>query len=242
VRREWTEQGRRTLTVLSALTGVRRERLFRGPWVSAEGTVYEFDEVVHVVETFDPPVAWRRVRSVDFGFTNPFCCGWWALDPDGRMYLYREVYHTRRTVAVHARQIKALSAGEWIEATVADHDAQDRSTLVANGIPTVAARKELSPGITAVEERLKVQPDGRPRLFAMRGCLVERDQALAEAKHPVCTEQEFNVYSWKGSDGKPVKEVPVDLYNHGMDQTRYAVRWADGCGRSIYEKRGLIYI
>jgi phage terminase large subunit len=201
-RREWTEQGRRTLAVLAALTGVRRERLFKGKWVGAEGTVYEFDEAVHLVERFDPPAAWRRFRSIDFGFTNPFVCQWWALDSDGRMYLYREVYRTRRTVAAHARQIKALSAGERIDATVADHDAEDRATLAENGIPTVAARKELSPGIQAVEERLKPQGVRKPRLFVMRNALVERDDALTEAKKPVCTEQEFNAYVW--SEGRTV--------------------------------------
>ena len=27
----------------------------------------------------------------------------------------------------------------------------------------------------------------------------------------------------EGVDGKPVKEVPVDRYNHGMDAMRYAI-------------------
>ena len=30
--------------------------------------------------------------SVDFGFTNPIVIQWWAEDPDGRLYLYRELY------------------------------------------------------------------------------------------------------------------------------------------------------
>jgi hypothetical protein len=42
-----TEQGRRTLAVLDALTGVRKERLRYGRWVSAEGAVYAFDARVH---------------------------------------------------------------------------------------------------------------------------------------------------------------------------------------------------
>jgi hypothetical protein len=32
----------------------------------------------------------------------------------------------------------------------------------------------------------------------------------------------------KGADGKAIKEVPVDLYNHGMDCARYAVMKMDG--------------
>jgi PBSX family phage terminase large subunit len=232
---QWTEQGKRTLATLDALTGVRKQRLRYGRWVAAEGTVYEesFDPALHVIDPFPVPAGWTRFRSIDFGFTNPFCCGWWALDPDGRLYLYREIYMTRRTVRVHRRRINDLSAGERFDATAADHDAEDRATLEESDkesppIHTVPAEKAISVGIQAVEERLKVQPDGRPRLFIMRGCLVERDEALAEAKLPVCTEQEFDVYAWpKGADGRAVKEKPVDLHNHGMDMMRYAVRWAD---------------
>jgi hypothetical protein len=37
------------------------------------------------------------------------------------------------------------------------------------------------------------------------------------------------VYAWpKGSDGKPLKEVPVDADNHGMDALRYLVAEVDG--------------
>jgi PBSX family phage terminase large subunit len=228
------------LARLGALTGVRRERLFRGKRAAAEGAVYEFDRAVHLRDPFPIPAGWSRFRSFDFGFTNPFVCQWWALDPDGRMYLYRELYASQRTVKVHAERIKVLEqwfmpdgktpnpARERFEASVADTDAEDRATLDENGIPTIPADKDISPGIQAVEERLKVRGDGKPRLFILRGALAERDEALAEASLPVCTEQEFDAYVWpKGVDGKPIKEKPVDLYNHGMDALRYAVRWAD---------------
>lgn len=52
----------------------------------------------------------------------------------------------------------------------------------------------------------RAQPaaDGRPRLFLFRGSLVERDEDLAMRRLPVCTEQEFEVYSWpKAADGRP---------------------------------------
>jgi hypothetical protein len=227
-RQDWTAQGRRTLAVLDGLTGVRKERLRYGRWVSAEGTVYEFDARLHLLDPFPITPTWPRLRVFDFGYTNPFVCSWFALDPDGRLYLYREWYMTRRTVRVHAERVKELSGDERYEADVADHDAEDRATLAECGIHTSAADKALTPGIQAVQNRMQRAGDGRPRLFVMRGCLVERDEALAEARLPVCTEQEFDAYVWpKGSDGKAIKEVPVDKDNHGMDNVRYAVRWAD---------------
>jgi phage terminase large subunit len=221
-----TEQGKRTMRVLDALTGVRKERLRFGRWVQAEGTVYAFDAAVHLIDAFPIPADWRRIRVIDFGYTHPFVCQWWAIDPDGRMFLYREIYMTGRTVKVHSAQINQLSAGEHYEETISDHDAEDRATLEESGISTNPAIKEISPGIQEVEERLKVAGDGRPRLFVMRGALVELDESLAEARVPVSTEQEFDVYSWpKSVEGKPVKDVPVKLYDHGMDAMRYAAMY-----------------
>ena len=223
-----TVRGVRSMAVLDALSGVRKERLRWGRWVQAEGTVYAFDTAVHLVDHFDPPGDWRRIRVIDFGYTHPFVCQWWAIDPDGRMYLYREIYMTGRTVKTHAEKIKTLSKGETYEATVSDHDAEDRATLEENGIHTEPASKEVSPGIQGVEDRLKVAGDGRPRLFVMRGALVELDETLAEAKVPTCTEQEFDVYAWpKGANGHPVKDAPIKLFDHGMDAMRYGARYLD---------------
>jgi hypothetical protein len=225
---DWTEQGKRTLAVLDGLTGVRKERLRYGRWVSAEGTVYHFDPAVHTVEPFAIPAAWTRARAVDFGFTHPFCCLWAALDPDGRLVVYRELYMTGRTVADHAARINALSAGERIEATVADHDREDRETLHQAGIVTIPAIKDIKSGIDAVTERLKPAADGKPRLFLLRGCLVERDDSLAEKHAPVCLVDEMGSYSWpKDAGGRPVKDLPVDRDNHAADALRYLVRWAD---------------
>lgn len=224
-----TEAGKRTMEILDALTGLRYKRGRLGLWVSAEGVVFDnFDPSIHVIEPFEIPHHWNKYRAIDFGYTNPFVCQWWAEDHDGRLYLYRELYMTQRTVKVHAEKIKALSQGEEYIFTVADHDAEDRATLKENGIVTVAAKKDISPGIQAIQERLKVQGDNKPRLYVMRGCLVEADSSLYREypgdTQPVCTEQEFGSYVWPdGADGKPNKEKPMDVYNHGMDAARYMV-------------------
>lgn len=225
----WTEAGVRYIAILDALTGVRKDRLRHGRWVQAEGVVYDgWDRNVHMVDPFPIPDDWRRIRSVDFGFSNPFVCQWWAVDYDGRMYLYREVYRTRRTVKVHAKRIHELSGGEAYEFTTADHDAEDRATLHENGITTRAARKFTQPGRDAVMERLRVLDDGKARLYVFRDALADRDEALAEARKPACTADEFEVYVWpKGQDGKAIKEEPVKDNDHGMDAMRYAVMAVD---------------
>jgi len=220
------------MTTLGMLKGILKKRLVDGLWVQAEGAVYdEFDPSIHVIDDFEIPADWRRVRVVDFGYTNPFVCHWWAQDPDGRIYLYREIYVTQTLVEDLALEITRLSKGEAIETTVADWDAEDRATLERHGVPTIPARKEISPGIQAVKARLAPANDGRPRLFVMRGALVDEDGRLAEAKKPTSTEAEFPGYVWpKSADGKPVKEIPVKENDHGMDGIRYAVQYFDRPG------------
>lgn len=218
------------LDTLGKLTGVLGLRLRDGKWVQAEGAVYEeFDPGLHIIEPFDIPADWRRMRSIDFGYTNPFVCQWWAIDNDGRMYLYRELYYSQRIVEDHARRIVELSQAERIEASVSDHDAEDRATLETYGVRTLPATKDISPGIQAVSARLRTAGDARPRLFIFNNALVEMDIKLEDKKRPHCTEAEFPGYVWpKSSDGKPVKEVPVKENDHGMDAMRYAAMYLDG--------------
>ena len=222
------------LARLAALTGVRRDRLYLGLRRAVEGAVYEFDRAVHLVDPFPIPADWTRYRSIDFGLKNAFVCLWGATDEDGRLYVYREWHLTGRTVARHAEVLEALSAGESYAVTVADHDAEDRLTLAEHGLPTQPADKDRLRGIQAVQDRLAVQADGRPRLVLFRGALVEADPELLEARRPVCLEQEFDSYVWKrGADGKPLtKEAPVDKDDDGLDSLRYLCMAVDGRQRA----------
>ena len=221
---ELSIQGKITLAVLDNLTGIRHARLRLGQWVSAEGQIYDYDPAIHLIDSFSSPADWLRIRVIDFGLVHPFICGWWAVDNDGRMYLYRQIYMTGRTVATHARQINELSIGENISQTVCDHDAEDRQTLEENGIPNIAAKKDVLQGIGKVQDRLKKQTDGKSRLSILRDSLVEVDQSLKMAHKPYAIEQEFDGYIWRNN---VKKEEPVKEDDHGMDDTRYAVMYFD---------------
>jgi PBSX family phage terminase large subunit len=231
----WTEQGTRYLERLErSLTGVRYQRLRRGVWAGAEGMVYdEWDDAVHLVDPAPIPPEWTRFRSIDFGYTNPFICQWWAQDPDGRLVLYRELYGTKRLVSDWAEDIKRLSEGERIEATVADHDAEDRATLAKAGIGTAAARKAVKPGIELVQQRLRKAGDGKPRLTVHKRCRANTaDRDLLGGGKPTCTSDEFAGYVWaKAMDGRPEKEEPQKLGDHGMDAMRYLVAHVDRLGQ-----------
>ncbi len=251
----WTEYGARYMARLDALTGVRYLRLRKGIWAAAEGSVYEgWDRAVHLVERVmggrgtckvdraGIPLDWTRYWVVDFGFTHPFVWQAWCVDPDGRLYRYREIYRTQRLVEDHARDILAATAGEpRPRAVICDHDAEDRATLERHlGMATTAAHKAVSPGIQAVAARLRPARDGRPRLFYLRDALVYRDPALVEAKLPTCTEEEAEGYVWNLAGGRKRGEEPVKADDHGMDCTRYLVAQLDVVGgrRAVGRRRG----
>jgi hypothetical protein len=247
-----TAQGERTIAILDALTGVRYQRLRLGRWAQAEGAVYpNWDPDIHVLDYSTPkfpfekiPDSWPRYWAVDFGYVNPFVWGAFAEDPDGRLILYREIYMTRRLVEDHCRTILSVTglqnAGEGLyrpsvlaepmpESVICDHDAEDRATLERKlGLSTTTAHKAVSDGIQAVQERLRVLPDGKARFFVMRDALVETDLDLAAAHRPTCTTEEFESYVWQQTrPGKPDKEQPVKMHDHGLDMVRYQIAQRD---------------
>jgi phage terminase large subunit len=240
---EWTEYGLSYLARLDSLTGARYERMRWGKWVAAEGLVYEgWDESVHLIDRFKIPTEWTRWISVDLGFTNPTCIQWWAEDPDGRLYLHRELYRTRTLVEDHAKRMLELTrsrSGKWSEprprAIICDHDAEDRATLEKHlGMSTVPAKKSVSDGIQAVQSRLKVQADGKPRLFLFRDSLADVDEDLVSRALPTRTVEEITGYVWAvkpGTGGSELKEAPLKQNDHAMDALRYMVAERDLGGR-----------
>lgn len=218
------------LAKLDALTGVRKLRLRDGLWAAAEGLVYDgWDAALHLIPPFPIPPAWPRYLAVDFGYTNPFVCQWWAEDPDGRLYRYRELYRTQGLVEDHAKTIAAASQREpRPRLVVCDHDAEDRATLDRKlGWGTVAAHKDVSPGIQAVAARLRRAGDGKPRLYLLRDALLSRDMTLEDAHKPCCTEEEIESYIWDTSANRRTGEAPLKQHDHGMDAMRYLVAQRD---------------
>lgn len=219
------------IELLSQLTGVRRERLYFGRWAAAEGLVYDgFDRTLHVVPADIIGDSWRRIISIDFGYHSPFVAQWWAMDGDGRLYMYREIYMTERLVSEHAETIRRFVEDERVEAIVADHeDREGRETLHAVGLRTIPAEKAVLPGIQSVTSRLQIARDRRPRIFFVADCVVEYDQKLRKSGRPCSTLEEFDCYTWaRASDGSIRKEAPQKENDHGMDAMRYAVRYFDG--------------
>jgi len=228
---EWSDHGKDFMGGLDELTGHLFARWRLGEWSSAEGLVYnEFDYDVHIIDRFEIPKTWQRVCVIDFGYTHPFVLQWWAIDGDGRAFMYREIYHTGRLVEDHVKLAKSLTGEENVRYVIADHDAEGRATVDRYWRPTVAAIKEVRRGIECVKSRLRIAGDGKPRLFLLRDSLVELDTRQNSASKPTCTEDEFDGYVW---DDKKTKEQPVKERDDGMDCVRYLCTYLEDQNREV---------
>jgi hypothetical protein len=188
----------------------------KGHFAAFLGAVYKlFAKDTHVIKPFEIPADWPRYRAIDFGFNNPFACLFLARDPDDRWYVYAEHYRAQETLAFHAERIKQISGRQRFLATFADHDAQDRYELERLGIKTTPARKDVHLGIEAVQATLKVQGDGRPRLFLFETC-----------KHTI---EEMLGYRWaEGTETADPKDEPLKANDHALDALRYAIFGVEG--------------
>jgi len=194
---------------------VRATRI-KGHFAAFAGAVYKlFNQDVHVIKPFKIPEDWVRYRVIDFGFNNPFVCLWLARDNDRRWYAYAEHYQARESLAYHAEKIKQISGTEKYKSTWADHDAQERFELEKLGIPTLPAKKDLHLGIETVQAALKIQGDGKPRLFIFKNC------------KNTCSEMAG--YRWaEGTETKDPKDEPLKVNDHTCDCARYGLYSVEG--------------
>ncbi|MGN0163733.1 MAG: phage terminase large subunit [Candidatus Ornithomonoglobus sp.] len=90
------------LSRLALQPDANKEALLYGNWDAFSGQVFTefrnnpegYDTRIntHVINPFPIPNTWRRYRSFDYGYSKPFAVQWWAVDHDGRAYLYRQYY------------------------------------------------------------------------------------------------------------------------------------------------------
>ncbi len=99
------------LKTLDTLPEKLRKAYRDGNWDVFEGQYFtQWDAEKHVVVPFAIPESWKKFRSIDpsgrDGFTS---CHWYALDQNGRVWVYREHYCTGLDADQHAKKINDLS-------------------------------------------------------------------------------------------------------------------------------------
>ena len=185
-------------------SGVFYRRFVLGPWVAAEGRVYDFFDATNA-----PPVPKGDFSqwyiSCDYGTVNPASFGLWGLQ-NGVWYRVKEFYFDSRremrqmTDAEYADALEALAGGRRITAVIVDPSAASFIELLRRrGWNVKKADNDVLSGIRRTSDLLK------------SGKIVICD---------TCTDclRESEQYVW---DLKAGKDAVKKEHDHAMDDMRY---------------------
>lgn len=129
----------------------RRAAMRDGDWDQFSGMIFkQYRWERHTLEPVSLPASWRRYNGVDWGFAKPWAVLWGAVDEDGRVWVYREIYEVQVGESQQARRILGAEAGgERVAVRYADDamwatrgEAKPIADVYAeNGVPLTPAGK-----------------------------------------------------------------------------------------------------
>lgn len=148
-----------------------------GDWDAIGGNYFkEFTPGRHTCRAFRIPDHWPRYRAFDYGL-DMFACGWFAVDEDGRAWLYREYEHDNLIISEASKAMKDNTVpGERIMVTYAPPDMWGRlqetgktraEIFMQNGIEIVKADNNRVQGHTLMKQALAEIPLHDPSLIQM---------------------------------------------------------------------------
>jgi phage terminase large subunit len=235
------------LARLRAYTGVRRQRMYEGLWVAAEGAVFQnFDASVHIAEM--PRLengavdlvglgTKRVIAGWDWGYTSPGALLVAAVNGDRRIHIVAQVYRNLMPLDWWVEEIAKLHRLYGIERLVVDPsrpeciDAVNRK-LSPRGSPlaigadnqrTWTGKGDMA-GIDLLRQMLEpMDHDGRPQLLIGEKSLIGLDDGLHQMALPCSLEDEFPLLRYA-----PLKEGQRDKehtdpsgVDHALDAARY---------------------
>lgn len=226
---------------LEALPEELRRAHLDGDWDVHAGQYFrEFSRDRHVIEPFEIPSWWRRFRSMDWGYNDPCCVLWHAVDGENRVYTYRELYVRETRAGEVAAMVLELSRGESISYTVASPDMwQKRGAVLSgaggfegetlaelfttSGLSLTPADNSRVPGWNRVRDFLAVAPDGRPNWLCFSDCrnLIRQLPALQFDQHN--------------------REDAADGDDHAPEALRYALMSRPHAGRQPIIRKAKAY-
>lgn len=219
-----------------------RKAYLEGNWDTFAGQYFtEWSREQHTVRPFSLPASWKRFRAYDYGYESPACCKWYALDSDGRVWVYRELYFPdghKTDAARQAAEIVRLSVDETYEYSIADPSIFsptgliDRSgsqtiaeSFARNGILFIRGSNRRVDGWELVHRYLYWDEKQKPKLIYFTTCFdsirtlptLIHDQRLAEdvdthgEDHALDTDRYFLMSLHERKSEKPKTEAEKKL-------------------------------
>jgi hypothetical protein len=220
--------------MLRSLPEVERKRLLDGDWDVAEGAAFpEFSRSKHVVEPFELPTNWPRIRAADYGYSSPSCVLWGAIDWDNNIWVYRELYVKHLTAEQLADKILEVEELDPLpHYTVLDASCWNKTGMG----PSIAE--------TMMRSGVRWTPSDRNRLQGK----MELHRRLAD--DPYTKEPRLRIFSSCQNIIKQMAGIPLSKTNsedvdtkaedHAYDALRYMVMTRTSGYVSIHKQLGAI--
>jgi len=202
--------------MLASLPDIQRKQFLDGDWDAYEDSAFpEFSKTTHVVEPFEIPKGWYKFRAADWGYSSPACVLWFAVDYNNNLWLYRELYTSKVTADIFARQVLELEAGEYIQYGVLDSS-------------TWAKRGDVGPSIaeTMIQQGCRWRQSDRSPKSRISGKLEIHKRLLINDKEPGLRifkncRNLIRTISTLPTDKKNPEDVDTNAEDHAYDALRY---------------------
>lgn len=220
---------------LRLLPEVLQRQLLDGDWDIIDGVAFnEFRRSIHVCKPFEIPKDWTRFTSADWGYAKPYAVGWYAIDFDGRLYKYRELYGWGGKPDVGSRVDPEDVAKKMLEI---EREAGENIRFRVIDDAVFGSKQDNSPSIGEQFARAGVywQPVGKGKGSRISGKLEmhyrlkvpdDYDPYKPET-HPMLIFFETCVHTVRTIpvlllDENNPEDVDTDMEDHAYDETRYA--------------------
>lgn len=215
------------ISVLDSLPEDKRKAYRDGDWNVFKGQYFsEWREEIHVVEPFDIPPYFYHFICGDYGYLAPSAVYWCAVDSDGVIYVYRELYVTGHTYEQLDEKIVSLTLAQedikygvfdpsiWARKGDSELSGAEKMTmrhreLTTKALHLIQGNNDRINGWGQVREYLKP--------FIRNGQKIAKLQVFRTCENLIRTLPAL-VY-----DKHRVEDVDSDGEDHGPDGIRYGI-------------------
>jgi len=206
-------------------------------WDDFVGLVYPmFDEKIHFIKQFEVPDWWNHYVVYDYGYKNPSCVLFAAVDGDGKIWVYDLIYESELLID---------DLGEM----VCDRLNPDIDYIF---LADPSINRTERDGRTIAEEWDKfdifwqnAKNDKRVGYDKVGRCLQPDEKGFVgmsffDVPQMSSLRDEIVEYKWKelryGREDRPQPEEAVKVNDHSMDCLRYLVNYVDSASKPMMLK------
>lgn len=198
----------------------------KGDWDAVVGSFLEgvFDEDVHIVDPFPIPATWKVWKSMDWGFARPYSIGWYAMDPDGVVYRWRELYGYGGKANLGTREEASAVAAKILK--IEEHDERlgyEYRMNIADSAIFSQTGTEMTVGKLFRKHGVKWQPSHKGPRSRVNGAQVivellktNKFKVFRTCKHWIRTVPALM------PDENNFEDVDTKMEDHAWDETMYA--------------------